>query len=104
MIDALEAEGRGPYCGALGWVDADAQTADLAVSIRTFWAASADADWPDAWRWTFGTGGAITWDSDAEDEWSETELKAARLLTLAEDPLATRGDPLGLDVPAVRTW
>lgn len=104
VIDALEAEGRGPYCGALGWVDADAQTADLAVSIRTFWAASADADWPDAWRWTFGTGGAITWDSDAEDEWSETELKAARLLTLAEDPLATRGDPLGLDVPAVRTW
>ena len=104
VIDALEAEGGGPYCGALGWVDADAQTADLAVSIRTFWAASADADWPDAWRWTFGTGGAITWDSDAEDEWSETELKAARLLTLAEDPLATRGDPLGLDVPAVRTW
>lgn len=104
VIDALEPEGRGPYCGALGWVDADAQTADLAVSIRTFWAASADADWPDAWRWTFGTGGAITWDSDAEDEWSETELKAARLLTLAEDPLATRGDPLGLDVPAVRTW
>lgn len=104
VIDALEPEGRGPYCGALGWVDADAQTADLAVSIRTFWAASAVADWPDAWRWTFGTGGAITWDSDAEDEWSETELKAARLLTLAEDPLATRGDPLGLDVPAVRTW
>ena len=29
---------RGPYCGAIGWVDADRGTAELAVGIRTFWA------------------------------------------------------------------
>ena len=27
-----------------------------------------------------GTGGGITWDSDPDDEWAETELKARRLL------------------------
>ncbi len=120
VIDALEPQGRGPYCGALGWVDADSQTADLAVSIRTFWASGDDsgggsggdsdgdsgavASSPMAWRWTFGTGGAITWDSNAEDEWAETELKARRLLELAEGPLATRGPPLSPPDAAVRAW
>lgn len=28
---------RGPYCGGIGWVDADRGTAELAVGIRTFW-------------------------------------------------------------------
>ena len=28
---------RGPYCGAIGWIDADARRAELAVGIRTFW-------------------------------------------------------------------
>ena len=36
-IAALEPRPRGPYCGAIGWVDADTGTADLAVGIRTFW-------------------------------------------------------------------
>ena len=31
----------------------------------------------------FGTGAGITWGSDAEGEWRETELKAARLVALA---------------------
>ena len=33
----------GPYCGAVGWVDADRDEAELAVGIRTFWAARDDA-------------------------------------------------------------
>ena len=37
IIRAQEAGPRGPYCGAFGWVDADAGTAELAVAIRTFW-------------------------------------------------------------------
>lgn len=79
-IADLETVPRGPYCGAIGWVDADANEAELAVGIRTFWA---DRD-ASGQRWLrFGTGGAITWGSDPAQEWAETELKAARLIGLA---------------------
>ncbi len=79
-IRDLETVPRGPYCGAVGWVDADAREADLAVGIRTFWAEHDDA----GRRWLrFGTGAGITWHSDPEGEWAETELKAARLIGLA---------------------
>lgn len=79
-IGDLETAARGPYCGAIGWVDADRGEADLAVGIRTFWAECDEA----GRRWLrFGTGAGITWQSDAEGEWAETELKAARLIGLA---------------------
>jgi len=74
-IQAVEPVPRGPYCGAVGWVDADTRTASLAVAIRTFWI---EQD-----RVLFGTGAGITWSSDAEAEWRETELKAGRLIDLA---------------------
>jgi para-aminobenzoate synthetase component 1 len=75
IIDAVEPASRGPYCGAVGWVDADARTAQLAVAIRTFWLLDGVL--------RFGTGAGITWGSDAEREWDETELKAETLLTVA---------------------
>jgi para-aminobenzoate synthetase component 1 len=79
-IGDLETAPRGPYCGAVGWVDADAREADLAVGIRTFWAEHDES----GARWLrFGTGAGITWHSDPEGEWAETELKAARLIGLA---------------------
>jgi para-aminobenzoate synthetase component 1 len=79
-IADLETVPRGPYCGAVGWVDADRGEARLAVGIRTFWA-ERDAT---GGRWLrFGTGAGITWSSDPEGEWAETELKAARLVGLA---------------------
>lgn len=79
VIADLETVPRGPYCGAIGWVDADADEAELAVGIRTFWA---DRD-ARGQRWLrFGTGGGITWGSDPAQEWVETELKAARLIGL----------------------
>ena len=37
----------------------------------------------DVRRLSFGTGAGITWHSDPEGEWRETELKAARLIGLA---------------------
>ncbi len=74
-IADTEPTNRGPYCGQIGWIDADAGTARLAVGIRTFW-------WSDA-RLNFGTGAGITYDSDPASEWAETELKAATLLNLA---------------------
>ena len=63
---------RGPYCGALGWVEGN--TAVLSVAIRIFWK---DANI------NFGTGAGITWGSDAHSEWKETQLKAKRLIAIA---------------------
>ena len=77
LIEQVERSPRGPYCGAVGWIDADAGRAELAVGIRTFWADAAS----DTLR--FGTGAGITWGSDAAQEWDETELKAERLLGVA---------------------
>ncbi|WP_062202177.1 chorismate-binding protein [Demequina salsinemoris] len=78
IIAREETEPRGPYCGAIGWIDADARRAELAVGIRTFW-------WDDAAGGTlrFGTGAGITWGSDPAGEWEETALKARRLIGLA---------------------
>ncbi len=110
VISELEPVPRGPYCGAIGFVDADAGRAALAVGIRTFFttnargpAANAAADGrnesggPSSHRLLhFGTGAGITYSSDPDAEWAETELKAARLISLASasasaDPPAGTG-------------
>ncbi|GAB3098674.1 chorismate-binding protein [Isoptericola nanjingensis] len=79
LIAELEPTARGPYCGAVGWVDGDAGRAELAVGIRTFWW----EDEGDGGVLRFGTGAGITWGSDPGREWDETELKADRLVGLA---------------------
>lgn len=81
IIRELEPVPRGPYCGAVGWVDADRGVGALAVGIRTFWWDEAPAS--SAGSLHFGTGAGITWGSVATDEWQETELKARRLLAVA---------------------
>ncbi len=63
---------RGPYCGALGWVQGD--RAALSVAIRIFWKDQ---------MIHFGTGAGITFSSDSSNEWNETELKADRLIKIA---------------------
>lgn len=78
VIARLERAKRGPYCGGVGWIDADARRAELAVGIRTFWWTPTGGG-----RLHFGTGAGITWGSDPDDEWRETELKAKRLIALA---------------------
>ncbi|MFG2643818.1 chorismate-binding protein [Streptomyces sp. NPDC048370] len=85
IIEALETTPRGPYCGGIGWVDADRRTAELAVGIRTFW-----IDRPEGVL-RFGTGAGITWGSDPEREWAETELKASRLLAVASGAYEASG-------------
>ncbi|MEE4542944.1 chorismate-binding protein [Streptomyces sp. V4-01] len=87
-IAELETAPRGPYCGAVGWVDADRGTAELAVGIRTFWI---DRTLPGGPELRFGTGAGITWGSDPAGEWAETELKAERLLAVASDGYGTAG-------------
>lgn len=79
-IDQLEPVSRGPYCGSIGWVDADRGVGELNVAIRTFWLEGGLIH--------FGTGGGITHDSDPSGEWEETELKAARLVALASQTVA----------------
>lgn len=86
VIDRLESEPRGLYCGAIGWVDADRRKGDLNVAIRTFWVEGGQLN--------FGTGGGITWGSDPGGEWAETELKAANLLSVAAGAV-----PVGETVP-----
>jgi para-aminobenzoate synthetase component I len=88
IIEALETAPRGPYCGGIGWVDADRGVGELAVGIRTFW-----IDRPDggAAVLRFGTGAGITWGSDPEGEWRETELKASRLLAVASGAYEASG-------------
>jgi para-aminobenzoate synthetase component I len=80
VIRDLEPVPGGPYCGGIGWVDADRRTGELAVGIRTFWI---DRPAPGQAFLRFGTGAGITWGSDPVQEWAETELKATRLLTVA---------------------
>jgi len=79
VIQRLENSARGIYCGGFGWVNADEETADLAVGIRTFWQGTTAG----SKSLHFGTGAGITWASDPEGEWHETELKASRLLSIA---------------------
>ena len=68
---------RGPYCGALGWVQGD--QCELSVAIRIFFKDNA---------LRFGTGAGITWGSDPGDEWEETQLKARRLISIAGGALS----------------
>ncbi len=75
IIEQLEPVRRGVYCGAVGFVDTERDVLDLNVAIRTFTIAGG--------KTYFGVGGGIVADSDADAEWDETELKAARLLALA---------------------
>lgn len=75
VIEALETAPRSMYCGAFGWIDGESGDGVLAVSIRTFWR---EGD-----CLCFGTGAGITWGSDPEREWEETQLKAAHLLGIA---------------------
>jgi len=65
---------RGPYCGALGWIHGD--RAELSVAIRTFWSTGDSV-------LRFGTGAGITWGSDSDSEWEETQLKARHLISIA---------------------
>ena len=64
---------RGPYCGVIGF--SDGTRAELAVGIRIFWQGEDQI-------LRFGTGAGITWGSDSELEWEETELKARKLIGL----------------------
>jgi para-aminobenzoate synthetase component 1 len=77
-IAEIEKISRGPYCGVIGWVQGE--QAVLSVGIRIFWS-QGDG------QLNFGTGAGITWASQPQGEWEETELKAKRLISIASGVL-----------------
>lgn len=78
-IAEIEKVPRGPYCGVIGWVEDD--QALLSVGIRIFWSTGEG-------QLNFGTGAGITWASNPDSEWAETQLKANRLISIASGELS----------------
>ena len=80
-LEELELSRRGPYTGALGWIGLDGTMA-LSVAIRTL--VFRDR------RVSYGVGGGIVWDSDADAEWREALLKGRALAeALQPGPIPT---------------
>lgn len=79
IIQELESQDRGYYCGALGWLDPNGDFA-FSVPIRTI---EIEED-PQSQSNTFtlGVGAGITIDSDATQEWEECRIKSAFLMDL----------------------
>ncbi len=82
IISELEADARGVYCGAIGFggpAPGGGSQWAFNVAIRTV---TIDRDTGRAW---YGTGGGITYDSDATNEYEEALLKAAVLARRSSD-------------------
>jgi para-aminobenzoate synthetase len=98
IIDGLERSARGIYCGSIGYLGYN-RIADINIAIRTLWY--------DGSTLRFGAGGAITFLSDAEDEFQEMLLKAKAVLRpiwqhvngSAEVAYHIRGRSLSLEAP-----
>jgi anthranilate synthase component I len=71
IIAELEGEGRGPYTGALGYLDRNGDL-DLNILIRSLWLRGHEAG--------FRAGAGIVVDSEAQAELAETRAKARGLL------------------------
>ncbi|MSR74699.1 MAG: anthranilate synthase component I family protein [Planctomycetes bacterium] len=72
IIDALEAQQRGPYCGTLGWIGYDGRS-DWNIIIRSAFTAGDSM--------ILHGGGGIVLDSDPQREEEETRHKLAALLS-----------------------
>lgn len=85
-IAEIEGEGRGPYCGAIGYVD-DRGGAEFCVAIRV---AIIDEENRQR-RISIPVGGGVTLRSSPANEYQETLVKAARLMQAFD----RAGDPRG---------
>ncbi len=71
IIDEIETARRGAYCGTIAWIGFDGAMGS-SIIIRSIIAAKD--------RLLAQAGGGIVWDSDAQAEYDEMQLKAAPLL------------------------
>lgn len=71
VIDELELFSRNIYCGAIGFLSPE--VCEFSVPIRILYGKDN--------KYTYHAGGAIVWDSTAEDEWEETLVKTKFLQT-----------------------
>ena len=76
IIDRLEPVRRGPYCGAVGYLDA-AGGGDLNLAIRTAWQHG-----PTLY---YSAGGGIVADSTPAAEWAEAQVKAKAFIDALSD-------------------
>lgn len=70
IIDELEPDARGIYCGAIGYIGFDGKM-DTNIAIRTATVQNQ--------QFTYYAGGGIVIDSDAENEYQETLNKAVSM-------------------------
>ena len=100
IIQELETEERGYYCGALGWLDPSGNFA-FSVPIRTV--EIVEQSQSHETTFTLGVGAGITNDSDATQEWNECHIKSAFLVNLQSETglfetiAITQGKPQRLD-------
>ena len=90
IIDELETVRRGPYAGAVGYVDF-AGNMDMAIALRTI-VATPPVKPARGWNFHVQAGAGIVADSDPAQEHQETVNKAAALaqaINLAEKAFAT---------------
>lgn len=71
VIEELEPFSRNIYCGAIGFLSP--KCAEFSVPIRILYGKNH--------KYTYHSGGAIVWDSTAEDEWEETITKTKFIQT-----------------------
>lgn len=81
IIEELEPQRRGIYCGAIGYIGCDGNM-DLNIAIRTIVYAGGSV--------RFWAGGGIVADSTLDDEYQETFDKAAAMLKLLQQTAATQ--------------
>ena len=79
IIQELETEDRGYYCGALGWLD---PSGDFAFSVPIRTVEITEEIQSHASTFTLGIGAGITNDSDPKQEWRECSIKSDFLLRL----------------------
>lgn len=70
IIDEIEPYNRNIYCGAIGFISED--ECEFSVAIRILYGKNH--------KYFYHAGGAIVWDSNAEDEWQETITKSKIIL------------------------
>ncbi|TVQ87880.1 MAG: aminodeoxychorismate synthase component I [Chromatiaceae bacterium] len=81
IIDALEGEARGPYCGSIAYLGYDGAM-DSNIVIRTLSFRPADTIGPGWGELRYWAGGGLVADSVRAAEWAEIALKARAMQAL----------------------